>query len=99
MPGKWSTAELHPQPTVIFFLETAGVVFVVVGARAGAGGVVVVACFGFSRQSFSVYPWLILNLLFRPGWPQTQRPTLLPLPLPLPRFPRARIKGMHHHAP
>jgi hypothetical protein len=29
--------------------------------------------FGFSRQAFSVYPWLPWKLLCRPSWPQNHR--------------------------
>jgi hypothetical protein len=48
--------------------------------------------FGFSRQGFSVYPWLSWNSLCRPpGWPRTQRSTCLCLP-------SARIKGVSHYA-
>jgi hypothetical protein len=44
----------------------------------------------FSRQGFSVYPWLSWNSLCRPGWPRTQKSTCLCLP-------SAVIKGMHPH--
>jgi hypothetical protein len=40
----------------------------------------VLFCFGFSRQGFSVWPWLSWNSLCRPGWPRTQRSTCLCLP-------------------
>jgi hypothetical protein len=46
--------------------------------------------FCFSRQGFSVYPWLSWNSLCRPSWPQTQRSSCLCLP-------SARIKGLSHH--
>ena len=46
--------------------------------------------FGFSRQVFSVQPWLSWNSLCRPGWPQTQKSACLCLP-------RAGIKGVPHH--
>ena len=36
----------------------------------------------FSRQGFSVSPWLSWNLLCRPGWPWTQRSAFLWLCLP-----------------
>jgi hypothetical protein len=39
-----------------------------------------VGFFGFSRQGFSVWPWLSWNSLCRPGWPQTQKSTCLCLP-------------------
>jgi hypothetical protein len=48
--------------------------------------------FGFSRQRFSVSPWLSWNSLCRPGWPRTQKSACLCLP-------SAGIKGMCHHAP
>ena len=44
----------------------------------------------FSKQSFSVEPWLFWNLLCRPGGPWTQRSACL-------CFPSAGIKGMCHH--
>jgi hypothetical protein len=44
----------------------------------------------FSRQGFSVQPWLSWNSLCRPGWPRTQKSTCLCLP-------SAGIKGVHHH--
>jgi hypothetical protein len=47
--------------------------------------------FGFSRQGFSVEPWLSWNSLCRPGWPPTQKSTCLCLP-------SAGIKGMYHQA-
>jgi hypothetical protein len=47
-------------------------------------------CFCFLRQGFSVYPWLPLNSLCRPGWPRTQKSACLCLP-------SAGIKGVHHH--
>jgi hypothetical protein len=47
---------------------------------------------GFSRQGFSVYPWLSWNSLCRPGWLLTQKSTCLCLP-------SAGIKGVRHHAP
>jgi hypothetical protein len=47
--------------------------------------------FGFSRQGFSVQPWLSWNSLCRPGWPRTQKSTCLCLP-------SAGIKGVRHHA-
>jgi hypothetical protein len=46
--------------------------------------------FGFSRQSFSVSPWLSWNSLCGPGWPQTQKSPCLCLP-------SAGIKGVHHY--
>jgi hypothetical protein len=46
--------------------------------------------FGFSRQGFSVEPWLSWNSLCRPGWPQTQKSACLCLP-------SAGIKGVCHH--
>jgi hypothetical protein len=46
----------------------------------------------FSRQGFSMKPWLSWNSLCRPGWPRTQRFTCLCLP-------SAGIKGMCHHCP
>jgi hypothetical protein len=46
--------------------------------------------FGFSRQGFSVYPWLAWNSLCGPGWPGTQKSTCLCLP-------SAGIKGVSHH--
>jgi hypothetical protein len=51
----------------------------------------VLFCFCFSRQGFSVQPWLSWNSLCRPGWPQTQKSAFLCLP-------SAGIKGMCHHA-
>jgi hypothetical protein len=48
--------------------------------------------FGFSRQGFSVSPWLSWNSLCRPGWPQTQKSTCLCLP-------SAWIEGVRHHCP
>jgi hypothetical protein len=45
----------------------------------------------FSRQGFSVYPWLSWNSLCRPGWPPTQKSTCLCLS-------SAGIKGVCHHA-
>ena len=45
--------------------------------------------FCFSRQGFSVWPWLSWNSLCRPGWPHTQKSTCLCLP-------SAGIKGMCH---
>ena len=47
--------------------------------------------FGFSRQGFSVLPWLSWNSLCRPGWPRTQKSACLCLP-------SAGIKGVRHHA-
>jgi hypothetical protein len=47
--------------------------------------------FGFSRQGFSVYPWLSWNSLCRLGWPRTQKFACLCLP-------SAGIKGVCHHA-
>jgi hypothetical protein len=47
--------------------------------------------FGFSRQGFSVEPWLSWNSLCRPGWPRTQKSACLCLP-------SAGIKGVCHHA-
>jgi hypothetical protein len=44
----------------------------------------------FSRQGFSVQPWLSWNSLCRPGWPPTQKSTCLCLP-------NAGIKGVCHH--
>jgi hypothetical protein len=44
----------------------------------------------FSRQGFSVYPWLSWNSLCRPGWPRTHKSACL---CP----PSAGIKGMRHH--
>jgi hypothetical protein len=44
---------------------------------------------GFSRQGFSVQPWLSRNSLCRPGWPRTQKSACLCLP-------RAGIKGVCH---
>jgi hypothetical protein len=47
-------------------------------------------CFGFlffSRQGFSVQPWLSWNSLCRPGWPRSQEFTCLCLP-------SAGIKGV-----
>jgi hypothetical protein len=55
-------------------------------------------CFGgggvglFSRQGFSVQPWLSWNSLCRPGWPRTQKSACLCLP-------SAGIKGVRHHRP
>jgi hypothetical protein len=46
--------------------------------------------FCFTRQGFSVKPWLSWNSLCRPGWPRTQRSACLCLP-------SAGIKGMCHH--
>ena len=46
----------------------------------------------FSRQGFSVQPWLSWNSLCRPGWPQTQKSACLCLPC-------AGIKGVRHHHP
>jgi hypothetical protein len=46
----------------------------------------------FSRQGFSVQPWLSWNSLGRPGWPQTQKSACLCLP-------SAGIKGVRHHCP
>jgi hypothetical protein len=46
----------------------------------------------FSRQGFSVFPWLSWNSLCRPGWPWTQKSACLCLP-------SAGIKGVHHHCP
>jgi hypothetical protein len=40
----------------------------------------VVFFFGFSRQGFSVWPWLSWNSLCRPGCPQTRKSTCLCLP-------------------
>jgi hypothetical protein len=48
--------------------------------------------FFFSRQGFSVYPWLSWNSLYRPGWPWTQKSDCLCLP-------SAGIKGSCHHRP
>jgi hypothetical protein len=45
--------------------------------------------FVFSRQGFSVKPWLSWNSLCRPGWPWTQKSTCLCLP-------SAGIKGVRH---
>ena len=45
----------------------------------------------FSRQGFSVQPWMSWNSLCRPGWLQTQKSTCLCLP-------SAVFKGMRHHA-
>ena len=45
----------------------------------------------FSRQGFSVYPWLSWNSLCRSGWPRTQKSACLCLP-------SAGIKGVHPHA-
>jgi hypothetical protein len=50
---------------------------------------VFLCCFCFSRQGFSVYPWLSWNSLCRPGWPRTQKSTCLCLP-------SAGIKGLRH---
>jgi hypothetical protein len=47
--------------------------------------------FGFSRQGFSVLPWLSWNSRCRPGWPQTQKSACLCLR-------SAGIKGVRHHA-
>jgi hypothetical protein len=52
----------------------------------------VLFCFVFSRQGFSVYPWLLWNSLYRPGWPWTQKSACLCLP-------SAGIKGICHHSP
>jgi hypothetical protein len=52
-----------------------------------------VLVFGFSRQGFSVQPWLSWNLLCKPGWPWTQKSACLCLCLP-----SAGIKGVCHHA-
>jgi hypothetical protein len=46
---------------------------------------------GFSRQVFSVYPWMSWNSLCRPGCPLTQKSSCLCLL-------SAGIKGMHHQA-
>jgi hypothetical protein len=46
--------------------------------------------FGFSRQGFSVQPWLSWNSLCRSGWPRTQKSACLCLP-------SAGIKGVCHH--
>jgi hypothetical protein len=46
----------------------------------------------FSRQGFSVYPWLSWNSFCRPGRPWTQKSACLCLP-------SAGINGVHHHAP
>jgi hypothetical protein len=48
--------------------------------------------FGFSRQGFSLQPWLSWNSLCRPGWPGTQKSACLCLP-------SAGIKGVRHHHP
>jgi hypothetical protein len=48
--------------------------------------------FGFSRQGFSVEPWLSWNSLCRPGWPPTQKSASLYLP-------NVGIKGVRHHCP
>jgi hypothetical protein len=44
----------------------------------------------FSRQGFSVKPWLSWNSLCRPGWPPTQKSACLCLP-------SAGVKHVHHH--
>ena len=49
-------------------------------------------CFFFSRQCFSVQPWLSWNSFCRPGWPRTQKYACL-------CFPSAGIKGVCHHCP
>jgi len=48
--------------------------------------------FGFSRQGFSVWPWLSWNSLCRPGWPWTQKSTCLCIQ-------SAGVKGVCHHRP
>ena len=48
-------------------------------------------CSLFSRQGFSVQPWLSWNSLCRPAWPQSQKSTCLCLL-------SSWIKGMCHHA-
>jgi hypothetical protein len=45
----------------------------------------------FSRQGFTVKPWLSWNSLCRSGWPRTQKSACLCLP-------SAGIKGLRHHA-
>jgi hypothetical protein len=47
-------------------------------------------CFVFSRQGFSVWPWLSWNSLCRPDWPRTQKSACLCLP-------SAGTKGVRHH--
>ena len=37
-------------------------------------------CFLFSRQDFSVWPWLCCNSVCRTGWPQTQKSACFCLP-------------------
>jgi hypothetical protein len=56
------------------------------------GWLVGLVWFGFSRQDFSVYPWLSWNSLCRPYWSQTQKSICLCLP-------SARIKGVCHYCP
>jgi hypothetical protein len=46
---------------------------------------------GFSRQGFSVQPWLSWNSICRPGWPPTQKSACLCLP-------SAGNKGVCHNA-
>jgi hypothetical protein len=48
--------------------------------------------FVFSRQGFSVQPWLSWNSLCRAGWPQTQKSACLCLS-------SGGIKGVRHHCP
>ena len=46
----------------------------------------------FSRQEFSICPWLSWNSLCRPCWPCTQKSAYVCLP-------RAGIKAVHHQHP
>jgi hypothetical protein len=48
--------------------------------------------FGFSRQGFSLWPWLSWNSLCRPGWPRNQKSACLCLP-------SAGSKGVRHYCP
>ena len=52
--------------------------------------IITFCCCCFSRQGFSVKPWLSQNSLCRLGWSQTQKSACLCLP-------SAGIKGMCHH--
>ena len=52
--------------------------------------------FGFSRQGFSVYPWLSWNSLCRPGWPRTQKSACLCLLKRAPPLPGLRLSSYSH---